>query len=164
MHLDWLANLRWVSPLEYWLTVFCGGAIVVTLVAAVWTTGKVEALSIPAAHLMLLVAILDAAPRRLSWPLLATLSMSLLNYMLLLWFGSSLVSHIGLVYVWLGCAAGVVAALAAQRMTRRWAAIASYSGQDDFQWLLTAAPLWLRWRFMDEIEVVKQSQPRAPQA
>jgi hypothetical protein len=163
-HLDWLSNLRWVSTLEYWLTVCCGGGIVVTTVSAVWVSGQAASLSIPAAHLMLMVATLAVASRKLAWPLLATLCLSLLNYMLLLWVGSSLVARIALGYLWLGCAAGLVAALYSPAMARRWAAIGSYTSQDDFKWLLTTAPLWLRWRFMDEVETVKAAQPRAPQA
>jgi hypothetical protein len=162
--LDWLAGLRWVGGLEYWLTVAAAVGIAFTAFVAVGQTADPAALSISAAHFMLLVAAVAAAPRRLSWPLLATLVLSLLNYTILLLVHSPLLRTITLGYLWAGCAAGLAALAVGPGLTRRWAAIADYAGRDDFQWLLTAAPLWVRWRFMDELHAVQARQPQPPQA
>jgi hypothetical protein len=40
--------------------------------------------------------------------------------------------------------------------------VAGYSQRDDFLGLLPAAPLWLRWRLLDELQTVQAGQPQAP--
>ena len=162
--LEWLAGLRWISPLEYWLTLGAAIGILFTGYAAVAQTGEASALSISAAHFMLLVAIVAAAPRKLAWPLLATLCLSIVNYAALLLMNSPLLQLITLSYLWMGCLAGLAALAVAPRLTRRWEAIAAYNTRDDFRWLVSEAPLWLRWRFQDEIQAVQGRQPQPPQA
>jgi len=162
--LDWLRGLRWVGGFEYWLTVAAAAGIATTAFFAVAQTAEAASLSIAAAHFMLLVAAVAAAPRKLTWPLLATLCLSLINYGLLLFLNSTLLQDITLGYLWAGCAAGLAALIVSPGLTRRWDAISGYTSRDDFKWLLTTAPLWVRWRFMDEVQAVQARQPEPPQA
>jgi len=144
--LDWLVRLRWVSFAERALAWGCliGCALMFT-VAAVLGSPLAAALSV-GGHVLALLAVLALAPRRLSTALLGIVLLSLLNFSI-----ASISQYASLAAIaWIYLAAGLVLAALAltawPRLNRRWRGVGEYRERDDYRWLLTKAPLLLRWR------------------
>lgn len=151
LHSTWLRGLRWVGLFEYWPSLLLLLLIVLSGVAGVWQSGSANGLSTPLAHLLLFCTLAALAPRWLAAPLLGTLCISLLNYCVVLLIQPPALGLIDTIYCGLGLAAGLALLLRTPALRRHWAAVSGYRSQDDYRWLLTSAPLWLRWRLHDEL-------------
>ena len=145
-HLDWLQNLRWIGRTERVLLIACAALLLLSLavlpVFGHWSAAWPAALG----HILLVLACGYLAPRWLSSAGLALIALSLLNFTIL-----SFSPARGL--AWLGIGIGGLGLLSLPftiaghfRLGRRWQATADYRGRDDFRWLLTQAPLVLRWQ------------------
>lgn len=145
-HLDWLARLRWVSFAERALTYGVGIAIVLMFVVAGVLADAWAALLSAGGHKLLLLAVLTLVPRRLSTALLGAVLLSLLNFTVAATAQYASLTVIAWVYMVLGLLLLPFTAAAWLRLNRRWRAVGDYRVQVDFRWLLTAAPLSLRWR------------------
>lgn len=159
-HLAWLRNLRWVGAFERWPSLIALLLIVLTGIAVTWQSPRALGLATPLTHLALFGAITLCAPRRLTAPLLGTLCISLLNYGVVLLVQPPRLDLIDNAYRVLGVLALLLALWRIPGLATAWAGIGAYTQQDDFRWLLTSAPLWLRWRFERELAMVGEPAPR----
>jgi len=145
-HLDWLSRLRWVSFAE--LVLNYGAVICMGLMCAVVTVlgGAAPALLSAAGHVLLVAAVLVLAPRRLAAPLLGVVLLSLLNFSVAAIAQYASLAAIAWVYLVLGLLLLPFTVVGGLRLSRRWQGVGEYHARDDYRWLLTAAPLALRWQ------------------
>jgi len=150
-HRDWLVRLRWVTFAERALAWgSLGGCALMFTVAAVLASPLAALLSV-GGHLLLLLAVLVLVPRRFSTALLGIVLLSLLNFSIASLAQYALLTVIAWTYFILGLVLAAIALAAWPSFNRRWQAVADYRSRDDFRWLLTAAPLYLRWRMHNAI-------------
>jgi len=149
--LDWLVRLRWVSFAERALAWGCliGCALMFT-VAAVLGSPLAAALSVDG-HVLALLAVLALAPRRLSTALLGIVLLSLLNFSLASISQYASLAAIAWTYLAVGLVLAAFALAAWPRLNRRWRGVGEYRARDDYRWLLTRAPLLLRWRMYNAV-------------
>ncbi len=144
----WLAGLNLVSTAERGLSIACwvlGGLVLLAMLVSI---GWWQALLVVKAHAWLYLVVRNATPRPWTWRLLgltvlslthvfafALLSVPGLDIVAVIYFALALVVF-ARYYPQLGCAKKHLAE--AQEFTTR----------DDFQWLVTTAPLATRMRLM----------------
>jgi hypothetical protein len=142
----WLGKLRLVSTAEVlavWLTPLAALALG-ALIAGV--SGPVLGLAITLCHLKWLAISLGALPRRFALLGAAFCLLSMGKFLMFGWMGFHRMHQLGYLYYGLTLLFACLAALAWIGYTRRWRALAEAYLRDDFRWLVTAAPLPLRWR------------------
>jgi hypothetical protein len=152
-HADWLLGLRWVSRLEQWPALLAAALSLGCAGAALWHGAWLGAAA-ALAHLALLAAAAALAPRRYCAALLGMVCIALVNYAVVLLVQPPQLALIELAHCGLGLAGLLAAAAALPRLRRAWAGVAKLAGRDDFRWLLTAAPLLLRWRVLAELQAL----------
>lgn len=146
LHLDWLKRLIWVSFFERVLT-YAAAIGVVMMFAITAALGSIAAALLSVAgHVLLLLAVVVLVQRRFSTALLALMALSLLNYMLVSIAQYASLTAIGWVYLALGLMLLPFTIGAWLRLCRRWRKVGEYRERDDYRWLVTRAPLSLRWR------------------
>jgi len=145
-HVDWLRTLRWISTAERVLPIVCGVLLLLALVIPA-AFGHFNA-AWPAAigHALLLLAAAYLAPRWLSSAGLALVALSILNFTILSFSPAGGLAWLGIIIGGLGLVSLPFTALSHLRLRRRWQAVGGYASRDDFRWLLTQAPLILRWQ------------------
>ena len=142
----WLARLRWVGRWEpAALALGCAGTALAAFCGWIYLGAAAGALFL-AGHLLALGAVLAAAGRPYTPALLGLCGLSGLHVWLWLMQGLPHGRVIALGYLIEGSACALLALLIAWRNAARWQALAKAQGRDDFRWLLTRAPLLLRWR------------------
>ncbi len=145
-HAGWLARLRWVGrwePAAFGLGL--AGALLAGLCGAVYLGAQAGAL-LAGGHLLLLAAVSAGAPRPYCAPLLALTGLSGLHAWLWLLQGLPHGRIIALGYLIAGTLFAGLAGLAAGRSAACWRALAGAKERDDFRWIVTRAPLILRWQ------------------
>jgi hypothetical protein len=145
--LAWLRRLRWVSPLECILTGVCCVGVLALFVLGITTGHPGEALLVCGSHVLVLVAVLVVAPRRTSSQWLALVALSLLNYGVALLNAFPGWQFIAWSYAVVGIVSAGWAVSGCPRLRVRWREVSGYRERSDFKWLLTEAPLALRFHF-----------------
>lgn len=144
---DWLLGLSWVARSERVLVVVIIACAVIAGaaagVAATWIAGVAGGTG----HLLLLLPAVVIPRRRLSFTVLGLLALSAVNLLVAALARFPALELIALVYGGLGILGLSPALGIAGRRLRQWGRVADCSARDDFRWLLTEAPLMLRWRF-----------------
>lgn len=162
-HSDWLRSLRWVSTSERVLPIICGVLLLLTL-AVPSAFGHWKA-ALPAAlgHVLLLLAAAYLAPRWLSSACLALIALSMLNFTILSISPLSGLAMLGGSIGWLGLLSLPLTVVGHFGLRRRWLAVAGYATRDDFRWLLTQAPLMLRWQMRRGLRGLSVPDAETPQ-
>ncbi len=143
---EWLARLRWVDRGEVaWLIALPLALLLwagLLLALAAWPT----VLQVAASHAVLGACTLALAPRgRLPlWCGLVLLSM--LHFAVFAAAGYAHLQLLATAYLVLACSALCWCTWLALRLLRLWRSLANCNKRDDFRWLITQAPLAVRWR------------------
>lgn len=146
VHRDWLRGLRWVSAAERVLLLAFAALFVIALAVPLVFADWKAVLPAAVGHALLLLAATSIALRRVSEACLALLALSLLNFSILSISPLGGLAMIGGSIGWLGLLSLPFTIVAHITLRHRWQAVAGYRGPDDFRWLLTSAPLILRWQ------------------
>jgi hypothetical protein len=167
-HAAWLANLRWLGRWEpAALILACAGTMLAAISGGVYL-GLPAGGQLLGGHLLALAAILLAVARPFSPALLVLCGLSGVHVWLWLMQRLPHGSVIAADYLIAGGGLAAVAGFIALRNQRRWQALAQAQHHDDFRWLLTRAPLLLRWRiarwladYADQAELASSNRTAA---
>ena len=154
-HREWLAGLRWVDTFEVvlagagWLGALLAGAAVA--VGTGWTPGMAAALgfaTMPAAALVL-------ARRHYNWLPLGLVVLAEFNLIIATITGWPNLILISYAIAGLGVLCLALAVWGATRAEHVWRKIADYRERDDFRWLVTQAPHYLRRRMPGLLKAIE---------
>ena len=162
-HGDWLRTLRWVSTTERVLPIVCGVLLLPALAIPAAFGHFNAAWSAAIGHALLLLAAAYLAPRWLSSACLALIALSILNFTILSISPLSGLAMLGGSIGWLGLLSLPLTIVGHFRLRRCWQAVAGYVTRDDFRWLLTQAPLMLRWQMRRGLRSLPGTDAETPQ-
>jgi len=144
-HRAWLTTLVWISDAECWLSTFTLTAMAIVPLLLGWQAGWPAAIALFANHLVLFLIVAAVVPRPWTTTALPLLLLSLANLALFAFTGAGGLPVIAIVYALATLIAAGIITPVWLKVTRRWRAIDTYETRDDFRWLVTQAPLLLRF-------------------
>lgn len=154
-HSEWLAGLRLISRKELIPGVI---TVVLSLVAAVvcFASGEwLNGIFVVAGHVLLIMMCATCIVRSYHWVGQGVLLISALHVFAFATQQAAGWRLLGFVYIGLGIISLIPLTICRSRMMQRWHQIGNYDERDDFRWLITRAPFFLRYRVLQIVQGIR---------
>lgn len=144
-HREWLKSLSIISRTESVLCQVTLSAILLLLLAMAIQISIPSAILAALGYFGIMAFVICASPRPWVWRWLGLILLSIFHCAAFVMLGFPQMNLVANMYFFAGLAGLIFCAPLATRLHGRLKETADYCAKDDFKWLVTESPLYLRW-------------------